>query len=191
MGAELSPDAVLAAYPRNLIRCKAFQLSRECGFFRHEEEDLRQELTRRLLAQLHRFDPERGDLHALVNCVVETAAAMIARERHQLKRGGGVLPVSLDQAASSGDEGGPTLGSQLTPLDLGRRLGLVPSRPAPATMVRAAITSLSPEDQAICRELMAGTISSASRLLGTSRRQVRKAIGRIRYRFEAAGLKDF
>lgn len=190
MCAELSPDAVLGPFPQNLIKTKAKQLSRQRGFLQGEEEDLRQELTVRLLAVLRRFDPDRGDLDAFMNCVVETATGMIARERSRLKRGGGAQPVSLDQPASSHSGQGPTLASQLTPLDLGRRLGLVPAEPISHETVQAAVASLSPEDQAVCRELMTGTLSSASRSLAISRRQVRNAIDRIRRAFENAGFAD-
>ncbi len=191
MGAEPTPDAVLAAYPRNLIKNKAERLSRQRGFFHREEDDLRQELTLRLLAELQRFDPKRGDLNPFINCVVETAAGMIARERKRLKRGGGVPPVSLDQAVSTRDEHGATLASQLTPLDLGRRLGLVPAQPIPTATVQAAIASLLPEDQDVCRELMAGTTSSAARRPGTSRRQIGNAMQRIRKALEEAGFADY
>lgn len=184
-------DADLPAYAKSLIRYKARQLARQRGFLRREEEDLRSELTVRLLAKLHRYDESRGSPNTFFDRVIETAAGMIARERRRLKRGGGAPPVSLDQAAPTGDEEPVSLASQLTPLDAARRLGLVPAAPIPAATVQAAIASLSPEDQAVCRALMTGTLSSVARQLGTSRRQIRNAIKRIRKALEEAGFEDW
>lgn len=89
-------DADLSAYAKSLIHYKARQLARQRGFLRREEEDLQSELTVRLLAELHRYDENRGSPNTFFDRVIETAAGMIARERRRLKRGGGALPVSLD-----------------------------------------------------------------------------------------------
>lgn len=191
MESQPTRDAVLDPYPQALVRSKAYQLSRQRGFRRRDEEDVRQELFLRVLAALPRFDPERGEMNAFIRCVVETAAAMMSRERAALKRSGGAQPVSLDQAASIAHEQGPTLASQLTPVDLGRRLGLVPIEPVPTARVQAAIADLSPEDQAICRQLMVGTPSSAAKRTGKSRRQIRNAMLRIRRHFELDDLGNF
>ncbi|MCH7839686.1 MAG: hypothetical protein IID38_05570 [Planctomycetes bacterium] len=183
-------NADLPAYAKLLIRYKARQLARQRGFLRREEEDLRSELTVRLLAQLHRYDESRGSPNTFFDRVIETAAGMIARERGRLKRGGGTLPVSLDQDVATRDGHRSSKASQLTPLDAARRLGLIPDAPIPAAEVQAAIASLSPEDQAVCRALMTGTPSAAARKLGTSRRQIHNAMERIRRHFEASGLED-
>ena len=189
MDAQSAQQAVLSEFPQKLIKYKAWQLSRQRGFERHEKEDLKQELTARILKELHRFDSSRGELGAFIRCVVESAAGMLARERSRAKRGGGSRPTSLDQT-SPRKKDQPSLAGQLTPIDLGRRLGLLPTPPTDAEDVRAAIAQLSSEDQAVCRELMVGNVNSAARNLGVSRRQVRAAIGRIRARFERAGLED-
>ncbi len=183
-------SADLPAYAKRLIRYKARQLTSQRGFLPQEEEDLRSELTVHLLAELHRYDETRASANTFFNRVIETAAGMIARQRRRLKRGGGRQPVSLDRAASTGDEGPVSLTSQLTPLDAGRRLGLVPAAPIPTATVQTAIASLSPEDQVVCRALMTGTPSSVARELGVSRRRIRNAIERVRRHFEAAGLED-
>lgn len=190
MGPTPARDADLPACAKSLIRYKARRLARQMGFHRGEEEDLRSELTVRLLSELHRFDESRGSLNTFIDRVVETAAGMIARERRRLKRGGGMQPVSLEQDVLTRDGQRASLASQLTPLDAGRRLGLVPAAPVPAVKVQAVIASLSPEDQAVCRELMTGTTSSAARKLSTSRRQIHNAIVRIRKALEEAAFDD-
>lgn len=78
MDAQSARDAVLAAFPQALIRHKARQLSRQRGFVANEEDDLRQELTARVLSKLHRFDADRGALDAFFRCVVESAAGITA-----------------------------------------------------------------------------------------------------------------
>lgn len=189
MDARSAREAILGEFPHTLIKHKARQLARQRGFNRHEEEDLQAELMLRVLAGLPRFDASRGELDAFVRVVVETAAAMIARERTRLKRGGGTRAVSLDQTAPVHDDA-PTLTDRLTPLDLGRRLGLVPTALRSSSTVESVIASLSDRDQAVCRELMNGTPASAARNLGISRRDVRAAIERIRLAFEHADLDE-
>jgi len=51
--------------------------------------------------------------------------------------------------------------------------------------------SLPPDLQDLCRRLIDIPAASVAREMGISRRQLRKAIERIRLNFEAAGLKDF
>jgi len=184
-------DAVGSNYAGNLIRRKATQLSRQRGFARHEAEDLESELRCKLLAALGEFDAERGHINAFVRTVIETAAAMIARERARIKRGGGMRPVSLDQSLAFRDDHAPTLTSQLTPRDLGRRLGLLPKASIPEHRVDEAIGTLPPRLQAICRGLMSDSASAVARELGVSRRQIRNGMEAIRDHFREAGLGEF
>ena len=184
-------DADLPAYAKSLIQYKAQRLARQRGFIQGEEEDLRSELTLRLLPQLKRYDKTRGSPNTFFDRVIETAAGMIARERRRLKRGGGTLPVSLDQDVANRGGQRSSKASQLTPLDAARRLGLVPDAPIPAAEIQDAIASLSTEDQAVCRALMTGTPSAAARKLGTSRCQIRAAIKRIRKTLEAVGFEEY
>lgn len=190
MDAVPGPEAILACYAQSLIRFKARQLSTQRGFVRSEEEDLRQELAMRLMTQLRRFDPARAGFDTFVARVVETAAAMIVRERRRLKRGGGRQPASLE-AEAHGAEGQPsTMRQRLTPLDAGRRLGLVPDTPIPTDVLAEAIDALPEDLKPLCRELMMGTPCSAARRLGRSRRQIVNDIARIRRHLEQAGFGD-
>ncbi|MCK6486244.1 MAG: hypothetical protein L6R00_19150 [Phycisphaerae bacterium] len=190
MDAVPGPEAILASYPQSLIKYKVRQLSTQRGFVRSEEEDLRQELTIRALAVLHRFDPNRAGFNTFIARVVESAAAMIVRERRRLKRGGGTRPVSLE-AEAHGPEGQPsTLRQRLTPLDAGRRLGLVPAVPIPTDALDEAIDGLPEDLKPLCHELMSGTPYSAARRLGRSRRQIANDIARIRPHLEQAGFGD-
>ena len=84
-------DEFFNDYARTLIRVKAKQLVRRPGFSRSDQEDVEQDLFLHLLRQVQHFDPTRGSLNTFVARVVNSAAAMLVRERGRNKRspGGG------------------------------------------------------------------------------------------------------
>jgi DNA-directed RNA polymerase specialized sigma24 family protein len=87
MGPAPCPEAILTAYVTALIRVKARQLVRDHLFRRSDEEDLRQELTLRLLKRARRYNPARASLHTFADRVVASLAATLVRERRRQKNG--------------------------------------------------------------------------------------------------------
>jgi len=87
MGHAPRPEAILTAYVTALIRVKARQLVRDHLFRRSDEEDLRQELTLRLLKRARRYNPARASLHTFADRVVASLAATLVRERRRQKNG--------------------------------------------------------------------------------------------------------
>jgi DNA-directed RNA polymerase specialized sigma24 family protein len=69
-----------------LIRIKARELSRSPGFYRHEEEDLRQELAMHVIQRMRRHDPKRSSLHVYVARVAATKVADLSRHARARKR---------------------------------------------------------------------------------------------------------
>ncbi|UCC31266.1 MAG: sigma-70 family RNA polymerase sigma factor [Phycisphaerales bacterium] len=194
MDAQPAPDAVFTAYAQSLIRFKARQLSRKPGFSRTDEDDVAQELKAHLLAQAHHFDPNRGTANTFAAQVIRTAVAMLLRDRRRQKRAADFAAISLERTHARPDEEVVSLREVLTEWDLRRRIGTAASEHDRAELIAAvveAVRSLPASDQEICQRLIGGTMTSVARDLGVSRRQVRKAVERIRRHFEASGLEDF
>jgi RNA polymerase sigma-70 factor (ECF subfamily) len=193
MAAPLAHDADLPAYAQSLIRVKARQLMRRTGFSRSDEEDLRQELTVRLVQYLPKFDPGRAGQNTFIARVVDSSVKMILRDRKRQKRAAGFVARSLD-ATVGVYQGRPITGGDLVnEADQGRRLG----REAEPQVVRidrrlavsGVLANMSPKLREVCQRLMSGTEASVARDLGVSRHWMQSAIVQIRKRFEAAGLK--
>lgn len=190
MGAKPLGDADLPAYAKSLIRFKAKQLSRKPGFSRSDQEDLEQELTLHLLRHAVDFDPERGSLNTFVSRVIDSAVAMILRDRNRLKRAAGHRVRSLDIPRIVADSV-TTLGAGLTPDDAHRRLGTVPDADVKERLVTlaAARASLPAGLQRVCDLLASGSEAAAARELNVSRRKIRNAKEQIKRHFDSAGLE--
>ncbi|NOT01776.1 MAG: hypothetical protein HOP29_14240 [Phycisphaerales bacterium] len=183
-------DAVLGDYARNLIQRKARQLARQRGFARHEAEGLESRLRIALLEALAEYDARRGHINPFIKTVVKNAAAIIVREQLRLKRGGGQQPVSLDAPVATSPDSETTLGELLTPLDAGRRLGLVPDAPDQDDEVAAVVDSLAPGLREVALGLMHRSESAQAKELGVSRPRLGYAVDEIRRRFQLAGFGE-
>lgn len=188
---------VLNEYARTLIRVKARRMIGHHGLSRSDQDDVEQELTLHLLSQAHQFDPARGSLNTFVARVVESAAAMLIRERKRLKRvpGYGMTLQSLEITIDQPD-GPPTrLGTTITAADLDRRTGTFTLSESTireqSEAIDHAMQSLSPDLQELCRQLMRHNRTGSARELGLSRRKLDAAIASIRKHFEKAGLAEF
>ena len=191
MGA--SPDLVLSQYVQQLIRAKAHYLARRPGFSRCDEEDLRQEITTRLLGRVHHFDPGRASLNTFVDRVVASLVISILRERHRQKRAPGNRALSLEAHAVSAEDGCKPLREQVQVADVQRRTvgsaGDMQDAAERDSAVRAAMSRLSPQLQRICERLMHVPAATAARQLGLTRHQLLKAVKALRVHFRAAGLE--
>jgi DNA-directed RNA polymerase specialized sigma24 family protein len=184
-------EFVLTDYARNLIRIKARQLSRQRNFRHAEEEDLRQELWMAVVNQADKFDPSRASVDTFIDRVVNSAVVMLARERQREKRAEGYLAISIDSTFTSSASKEP-IAAQISPDDLYRRTRVVPADPVAVRerkeAVDAALEGMPSELRDTCGRLMKGSIASASREEGISRRQIRKALAAARRFLERSGL---
>ena len=192
MQSAAAQNILFTQYAQSCVRFKARQLSRRSEFRRCDEDDLRQELWLILLREAHRFDPRRASLNTFIDRVLQTAAGMIVRRPYRQKRVLDRKAVSLDGIKVVTGDGRQALADSISDADLSRRTGVTRRGKTAchdAADAFAHTIGAMPDDvRDVCRQVMGGTISSAARQLGRSRRQVRKALQAARPYFERAGL---
>lgn len=192
MSSFCEKDFVLTDYARKLIKFKARQLCRRRSFSKSDENDLQQELWLAIVNQAGKFDPARASLDTFIDRVVNTAVAMILRDRRRQKRATG-FQVSLDAAPTDGNCREPLL-ARVSEDDLARRVGVQRTdeveRRETNEAVQSALANMPDEVSDTCRRVMGGTVSSAARELEESRRQVRNSLASARPFFEEAGVDE-
>ncbi len=194
MPKAFDPQSIVTDYARTLIRVKAKHVVRHPGFSRSDQADVEQDLVVQLLCQAEHFDPQRGSLNTFIARVVDTAVAMLVRDRNREKRN----PPADAELQSLADkvpqpEGPP---EQLARIigrdDLERRIGTASLTDAEVFElvhdVASVIPTLPPELQDICRSLLTRNRIETETELGISRRALRAAMVLIREHFEKSGL---
>jgi RNA polymerase sigma factor (sigma-70 family) len=185
-------EFILTAYAKTLIEFKARQLSRRRGLGQADRDEIQQELWLAVVNQADRFDPARASLDTFIDRVVNTAVAMILRDRERQKRASGFQAMSLDAVSKDDGRSKLTLAAKITEEDLHRRQGAEPrdeiADREQAEALAAALRLMPPEVNDVCRRVMGGSISSAAEELKTSRRQIRNSLAVARPHLEAAGI---
>ena len=194
MGVHPVHVAIATQYVQTLIRCKARQVTRQPGFSRADESDVAQDLRAHILKQAHHFDPSQAGVNTFIARVVDSAVAMIIRDRWRLKRAAGLNLQSLEGSTLRHEGKEKGLMEVLVDDDLRRRRGIpgVPEEERREVSVDMAgvLARLAAPLRGIARLLMDdGNEASIARDLGMSRRRVRKAIDDIRRHFRRAGLE--
>jgi RNA polymerase sigma-70 factor (ECF subfamily) len=187
-------DRVLNDYAQTLIRVKAKQLVRRPGFSRSDQDDIEQDLFLHLLSKVEQFDPTRGSLNTFVARVVNSAAAMLVRERSRNKRspGEGIEIRSLEMKIEQ-PEGPPTpIWATISIADLERRTSSATLSDAElyelVEGVASAIAGLPRDLQRVCRSLAERNRTETEHEVKMSRRTLKAAMNRIRQHFTRAGL---
>lgn len=181
-------NSALCDYAQKLIRYKARQLVRGGAFPPHEEDDLRQELTLRLLKRDKGFDPTRASYNTFAARVISTQAATLVRQRfgpkHSLLRD----MVSSDVPAAHASDGS-TLGQHFSEADFARRTGTADFDPADHAErmeeLYAGLCELEPELCDLCREFIAVATDPAKLRLLMKREGFRSLMQTIRRTLEA------
>jgi RNA polymerase sigma factor (sigma-70 family) len=177
-----------------LISIKARQLVRKPGFSRSDQPDVAQELVTHILKAAHLFDPARGSVRTFIARVVDSAVAMILRDRRRLKRAAGFRVLSLADPAFSGTDRESTLAETIEEADLRRRCGGACRRDDEDRVrtidLAQILAGLPPHLQEMAVWLKEESEAAVAHNLGLSRRQVRKAVAQIREAFDAAGLAE-
>jgi len=185
---------IVTEYAQTLIRVKSKQIVRRPGFSRSDQLDVEQSLVVTLLEQAPHFDPNRASLNTFIARVVDSAAAMLVRERGRDKNtpaGEAQVQSLADQTSQS--EGPPeALARVISQHDLDRRTGAASltdlQRFERVDDVASVIPTLPAELQAVCRSLLSRNRMETEAELGISRRRLRAAMTLIREHFENAGL---
>ncbi|QEL20683.1 sigma factor [Limnoglobus roseus] len=158
-------DAVVGAFAHDLIRRKARRLARRADVFPLDADDIGQELRLALVRALPQYDPARGTVEAFVVTTVQTAVAMLLRERHASKRAvSRVRPLASDVACpfAAADQAAAD-----RRLDVHDRLAGLPS-------------SLQP----LAVRLTTQSLAEAARALGTPRSSLQRRVAHIRRHFQ-------
>jgi len=194
MNRRFRRNDIVTEYARTLIRVKAKQLIRRPGFCRSDQDDVEQDLVLQLLSQARHFDPDRGSLNTFIARVVDSAVAMLVRERGRIKRSPSddARIQSLGETVEQPDGPPVPLWMLISIADLERRTGGTSLSDAErhelSEDVASVISSLPQELQDVCRSLMHRNRTETERELGMSRRNYDAAIQRIREHFTQFGL---
>lgn len=188
------PKEIVTEYARTLIRVKAKQLVRRPGFSRSDQPDVEQDLVVHLLCQAQHYDPDRGALNTFIARVVDSAVAMLLRERGRVRRNpeGDAEVQSLAEMVPQPDGPPEALARLISQLDLERRTGGASLTDAQlfelVDDVASVIPTLPPEMQDICRSLLTRNRRETEAELGISRRGLQSAMVLIREHFVKSGL---
>ena len=187
---------IISDYAQTLIRVKARQMVRRPEFSATEAEDLEQELSVRILSQIHRYDHSRGSIKTFIARVADSQVAMIIRERKRKKRvGEDDLKIESLEKKVLDHEGKPALlGATLTDKD-GRRLGQTQEMDSCDQVdlkaeIDDVLSKLPSELQTLCGLLMTLNHTQARERLGMPRRKYDAAIAMIREQFASSGLSQ-
>lgn len=194
MGTDPVRSALTTQYVQKLLGIKARQLWRRPEFRRTDPADIAHDLLVHVLKQADNYDPARSAPNTFITRVVETAAAMLVRQRGCIKRAAGYRTISLERTHVCGDRRRITLGSVVGEGDLRRRCGgAVHDDRQDAELsadVARAMEGLTGRQCEIATRLSDATEASVAREMGISRRQVRNDVLAIREHFQRAGLDE-
>jgi RNA polymerase sigma factor (sigma-70 family) len=194
MGVHPVHAALTTDYVRQLLQVKARQLTSHNGFNTSEQLDIEQDLAVHVLRQAHHFDPSRACVKTFIARVVDSAVAMLLRDRRRLKRAAGFRSRSLEEALFHSEKGAGSLADLLDEADGCRRAGgnatSGQERAELESDTQRVLAELPPHLQKIAARLVSATEAAIARDLGISRRQVRNAVETIRAHFQKAGLSE-
>jgi len=193
MGTDPIRSALTSEYVQTLLKIKASQLARRPEFRKTDPADIEHDLITHVLKQADNYDPARSKPHTFVTRVVETAVAMLVRDRGRIKRAAGFRAVSLDSAAVSETGHETTMAALVSDEDLRRRCGGQvddQERTDLSIDIAQAMAGLTPQQRDIATRRVSATEVDVARQLGISRRQVHNAVLAIREHFEKAGLRE-
>lgn len=187
-------------YAQTLIRVKARRLIRRTEFREMESGDIENVLALHLLNQAQQFDPKRGSINTFIARVIDSAVAMLIRERRRGKRtpAAGVsiqsLYMMIDQPDDQPDGPPDALWTTLSQADADRRTGGESMSGIDlfelADDVAHLIDALPPDLQAVCRARMNRNRLETENDLGVSRRNYDAALEQIRQHFAQGGLGE-
>lgn len=186
---------VYTEYARTLIRVKARQIVRRPGFSMSDTDDVEQDLFLQLLNQIQQFDPSRGSLNTFIARVVDSAVAMLVRERGRNKRAPATGVIQSLEVLVDQTDGPPSpLGATLSQDDAQRRTGVDAMSSSElfelADDISHLMDALPPELQAVCRARMDRNRKETERDLDLSRRNYDSAIEQIRDHFAHGGFGE-
>lgn len=185
----------LDAYAVKIIRHKARQLVGSAGFVAADRHDLEQELAVDLLRRLPRFDPALAKRETFIARIVEHQVATLVESQKAGVRDYRCCAGSLDDRRPD-DEGETSETPPALDNDEYRRETVARSRRDEELGelrrdLNKVLAELPTDLQSLCLRLLTSTVSDVSRETGVPRGTVYEAIGKLRTRFERAGLAAY
>ncbi|MFW6153748.1 MAG: hypothetical protein ACOC95_00860 [Planctomycetota bacterium] len=166
-------SALTETYVQTLLQIKAKQLARRPEFRGADPADIEHDLISHVLKQADRYDPARGAVHTFIDRVVNSAAAMLVRDRNRLKRAAGFHAVSLDTPVVSEAGHATTMVTFVVDEDHRRRRGGRTDdeqhRAELAIDLTEAMGGLTPQQREIATRLASASEADVARQLGISR----------------------
>jgi hypothetical protein len=193
MGADPVREALTSDYVKRLIQVKSRQLRRRPEFGGAEILEIQQDLALHVLRRAHNYDPARGAVVTFIDRVVDSAAAMLCRERKRFKTGTGLCIQSLEGSELQAEGRPASLLDLLTPCDVRRHRGAAPNEERQAELaaeVPGILARMTPQQREIAIRLMGAGKKATARDLGFSWRRVHQATTVIRERLERAGFTE-
>ena len=177
-----------------LIRYKARRLVERPGFSRDELPDIEQALHLDLLQRLPRYDPARAGVRTFTTRVVNHQVLTLIEARLAGVRDFRKEDGSFDERGGecgNGENGPPAAwgGSYLR----SRIQDTVESERQQALRidVEGSLAELPEQDRSLCERLKTSSVSEISRDTGVPRGTIYERVGKIRSRFEKAGLAAY
>ena len=183
------------SFASQLIRQKARQLVRHPGFTKSDRPDIEQELAIELVQKFCQFDPARARETTFIARVIENKVVSLVRTRQAEKRHFRRNGKSLNETISDGEGGSVERAQTVDAANAKRHTGQVPRSDEEVARLKLDIDevleTLPADLRKLAKMLTEMTEYAASRQLGKSRRQVANDVGRLRERFEDAGLREY
>ena len=194
MGTDPVRSALTTKYVRKLLKIKASQLKCRPEFRQTDLADIEHDLIAHVLKNAGNYDPARSAPNTFITRVVQTAAAMLIRDRGRAKRAAGYWVISLDRTDLHGNDERPIeLRAVVSEDDLRRRCGGRVNDSLKEVELSAdvaqAMEGLTARQRDIATRLVNAPEVDVARQLGVSRRQIHNVVLAIREHFENAGLK--
>lgn len=182
-------------YAVKLIRHKARQLVGRAGFVEADRADIEQEMALDLLRRLPRFDPARAARNTFIARIVEHRVATLVEAQkagiRDYRRVAGSLDDRRPGDGGASDDGPPVLDQhEYRRAVLAGAFRDQEQRDLRRDLQRV-VADLPADLRDLCERLQGATVSEVSRETGVPRSTLYDAIGKLRDRFDAAGLAAY
>ncbi len=182
-------------FTARFIRSKVRKLIGLAGFTESDRADLLQDFALDLLQRRKNFNPKTANWEAFVVVVCENRYATILEHRQAKVRSQEREARSLSQPIRDGEGNLTNLGATLPDSQSGKRTGRYRRSDQDASDlahdVATVLEQMPPMMRKVCEIVMRDSKAAAARELGISQGKLYEILGRVRARFEKAGLRDY
>jgi RNA polymerase sigma-70 factor (ECF subfamily) len=192
-GSERSSDG-LDEFALRFIRAKVRQLVGRAGFTESDRPDLVQDFVLNLLERAEKFDAAMASWQGFVVVTCQNHFVTILEHRSAQKRSRDHESGSLNTSPRTGKRGdiGSSLPESQHDRRTGRRTWSHEEAFGVAHDLADVISKFPPRLRELCRRIMSGSSkAAAAKELGMSQPELYEVLGRIRARFEKAGLRGY